>query len=136
MLIDGTAVIASEFNGRLFDAAAVHGHPIEIIWDAQIYELGTWGIPRGTRRVGDVLEFIRFATGTYPLAEQARHIAYGPARRSSMRLVSVHAETGVDMRPHLPTSPANFRTAIRKDTEWYASLYDRIKARFDAWLVE
>ncbi|MCY4452833.1 MAG: extracellular solute-binding protein [Immundisolibacterales bacterium] len=136
MLISGEAVFASQYNGRLFDAAAVQGHPIEIIWDGQIYELGTWGIPRGTRRRDDVLEFLRFATGTHPLAEQARYIAYGPARRSSMKLVSTHAETGVDMRPHLPTSPANFRTAIRKDTEWYASLYDRIKSRFDAWLAE
>jgi len=42
----------------------------------------------------------------------------------------------VDMRHHLPTNPANFRTAIAKDTEWYASLYDRIKRRFDAWLAK
>ena len=136
MLISGEAVIASEYNGRLFEVAAIQGHPIEIIWDGQVYELGTWGIPRGTRRLEDVHEFIRFATGTHPLAEQARYIAYGPARRSSMKLVSTHAETGVDMRPHLPTNPVNFRTAILKDTEWYASLYDRIKARFDAWLGE
>ena len=136
MLISGEAVIASEYNGRLFEVAAIQGHPIEIIWDGQVYELGTWGIPRGTRRLDDVHEFIRFATGTQPLAEQARYIAYGPARRSSMQLVSTHAETGVDMRPHLPTNPVNFRTAILKDTEWYASLYDRIKARFDAWLGE
>ena len=134
MLISGEAVIASEYNGRLFEVAAIQGHPIEIIWDGQVYELGTWGIPRGTRRLDDVLEFIRFATGTRPLADQARYIAYGPARRSSMKLVSTHAETGEDMRPHLPTNPMNFRTAILKDTEWYASLYDRIKARFDAWL--
>ena len=136
MLISGEAVLASEYNGRLFEVAAIQGHPIEIIWDGQVYELGTWGIPRGTRRLDDVHEFIRFATGTHPLAEQARYIAYGPARRSSMKLVSTHAETGVDMRPHLPTNPVNFRTAILKDTEWYASLYDRIKARFDAWLGE
>ena len=136
MLVSGEAVIASEYNGRLFELAAIQGHPIEIIWDGQVYELGTWGVPRGTRRIDDVLEFIRYATGTHPLAEQARYIAYGPARRSSMQLVSTHAETGVDMRPHLPTSPANFRTPILKDTEWYASLYDRIKARFDAWLGE
>lgn len=51
-----------------------------------------------------------------------------------MRLVSTHTEIGVDMRPHLPTSSANFRTAILKDTEWYASLHDRISARFDEWL--
>ena len=136
LLVSGEAVIASQYNGRLFDAAAVHGHPIEIIWDGQIYELGSWGIPRGTRRLDDVLEFVRFATGTRPLAEQSRYIPYGPARRSSMKLVSTHAQTGVDMRPHLPTTPRHFRTAIRKDTEWYASLYDRIRARFDAWLAE
>ena len=136
MLVRGEAAIVSGYNGRLFDLAAVQGHPVEIIWDGQVYELGSWGVPRGTRRLDDVLAFIRFATGTRPLADQARYIAYGPARRSSMKLVSTHAETGVDMRPHLPTSPANFRTAILKDTEWYASLYDRIKARFDAWLAE
>ena len=52
-----------------------------------------------------------------------------------MKLVSTARGDGcVDMRPHLPTDPVNFRTAILKDTEWYASLYDRIKARFDAWL--
>lgn len=136
LLVTGEVAIASQYNGRLFDAAVIRGHPIEIIWDAQIYELGSWGIPRGTPRLDEVLEFVRFATGTRPLAEQAKFISYGPARRSSMKLVSMHAETGVDMRPHLPTSPANFRTAILKDTEWYASLYDRIKARFDAWLGE
>ena len=134
LLVTGEVVIASQYNGRLFDAAVIHGHPIEIIWDAQVYELGAWGIPRGTPRLDEALEFIRFATGTRPLAEQAKYISYGPARRSSMKLVSMHLETGVDMRPHLPTSPANFKTAILKDTEWYASLYERIKSRFDAWL--
>ena len=136
LLVSGEAVIASHYNGRLFDAAVVHGHPIEIIWDAQIYELGSWGVPRGTSRLDEVLEFIRFATGTRPLADQAKYIAYGPARRSSMTLVSRHEETGVDMRPHLPTSPANFETAILKDTEWYGRLHGRIKSRFDAWLAE
>ena len=136
LLVSGEVVMASLYNGRAFDAAVMHGHPVEIIWDAQIYELGAWGIPRGTPRLDEVLTFIRYATGTRPLADQAKYIPYGPARRSSMKLVSTHAQTGVDMRPHLPTSPAHFGTAIAKDTEWYASLYDRIKARFDAWLAQ
>ena len=136
LLLSGEAAIVSQYNGRLFDAAVVHGHPIEIIWDAQLYELGTWAVPKGTPRLEDALGFIQFATGTRPLAEQASYISYGPARRSSMKLVATHAETGVDMRPHLPTSPSNFRTAILKDTEWYAGLHDRIKLRFDTWLGE
>ena len=136
LLIAGKVAIASQYNGRLFDAAVIQGHPIEIIWDEQVYELGSWGIPKGTPRLEAALKFIRFATGTRPLADQAKYIAYGPARRSSMKLVSKHAETGANMRPHLPTDPANFKSAILKDTEWYASLYDRIKSRFDAWLGE
>ena len=135
-LITGKVVFASQYNGRLFDAAVVHGHPVEIIWDAQVYEFGTWGVPKGTARIDDALRFIRFATGPRPLAEQARYIAYGPARRSSMKRVSTHAETGVDMRLHMPTWPAHFGTAILKDTEWYARLHDRIAARFEAWLDE
>ena len=135
LLVAGKAVIASQYNGRLFDAAAVKGHPIEIVWDAQVSELGALAIPRGTPRLRDALRFIQFATGTRPLADQAKYIAYGPARRSSMKLVSRHVATGVDMRPHLPTDPTNYRTAIPKDTEWYASLYDRIKERFRAWLA-
>lgn len=134
LLVTGEVAIASHYNGRLFDAAVVHGHPIEIIWDAQLYEFGTWGVTRGSPRREEALEFIRFATGTGPLADQTGYISYGPTRLSSMGLVSTHAEIGVDMRPHLPTSSANFRTAIRKDTEWYANLHDRIRARFDEWL--
>ena len=135
LLVSGEAVIASQYNGRLFDAAVVRGHPIEIVWDAQISELGALAIPKGTPRLRDALRFVRFATGTRPLADQAKYIAYGPARLSSMKLVSRHARTGVDMRPHLPTDPSNFRTAIVKDTEWYASLHDRIAKRFRAWLA-
>lgn len=136
LLMEGKVVMASQYNGRLFDAAVVQGHPIEIIWDAQVYELGAWGIPMGTSKRETVERFIAFATGTRPLAEQARYIAYGPARKSSIKLVSTHAETGVDMRPHMPTYPANFETAILKDTQWYAGLYDRIEQRFIDWLAE
>ena len=136
LLVSGTVAIASQFNGRLFDAAAVQGHPIDIIWDAQVYEFGTWGVARGSPHRKEALEFIRFATGTGPLADQAGYISYGPTRHSSTELVSTHAEIGVDMRPHLPTTSANFRTAILKDTEWYASLHDRIRARFDAWVAD
>ncbi|MYH56478.1 MAG: ABC transporter substrate-binding protein [Boseongicola sp. SB0675_bin_26] len=135
LLVSGEVTMASVYNGRAFDAAVIQGHPVEIIWDAQIYELGAWGIPKGTRNLDEALEFIRFATGTQPLADQTKYIPYGPARRSSMKLVSTHAETGMDIRQHLPTYPVHFGTAILKDTEWYASLHDRIKVRFDRWLT-
>ncbi len=136
LLGEGQAVIASGYNGRLFNAAVAEGYPIEIIWDGQLYDLDTWGIPKGAPHKQTAMEFIRFATDTQRLADQAKYIAYGPARRSSRKLIWTHAETGVDMRPHMPTNPINFRTAIRKDQEWYAKTQDRMIEKFEAWLNE
>ncbi len=136
LLTSREVVMASGYNGRFFNAAVIEGQPIEIIWDGQVYELSGWGIPKGTPKYDTVMEFIRFATDTRRLADQAKYIAYGPARRSSARLIWTHAETGVDMRPHMPTTPAHFRTAIHKDDLWYARINDRLMERFEQWLQE
>ena len=52
-----------------------------------------------------VMNFLNFATDTQRLADQAKYIAYGPARASSQPLVGKHADLGIDMAPHMPTNP-------------------------------
>lgn len=136
LLASGEAVIASGYNGRLFNAAVVEGQAVTIIWDGQLYDYDAWGIVKGTPRHERAMQFIQFATSTQALADQAKYIAYGPARKSSAKLIWRHALSGIDVRPHLPTYPANFRTAIRKDHEWYARTQVRLIERFEAWLVQ
>jgi putative spermidine/putrescine transport system substrate-binding protein len=77
---------------------------------------------------------VRFATATEQLAEQARYIAYGPARLSAGRRIGLHADSGVDIRPHLPTWPTNLGRAIHKDHRWYARTQRRLDMRFQLWL--
>jgi putative spermidine/putrescine transport system substrate-binding protein len=48
---------------------------------------------------------VKFATDTQRLADQAKYISYGPARKSSAPLVGKHADLGIDMAPHMPTDP-------------------------------
>lgn len=135
LLADGKVAMASGYNGRLFTAAAVEGVPIDIIWDGQVYEIETWGIPVDAPRPALAKEFIRHATRTESLVDQARFIAYGPARVSAARQVGRHATTGIDMRPHMPTHSANMARAVRKDSRWYARTRGRLTERFDAWLA-
>lgn len=135
LLVEQEATMASGYNGRFFEAAAVRGQPLEIIWDGQIYELEAWGVPRGSDAAEAAWRFVRFATRTESLARQAAWIAYGPARRSAARQVAEHAETGVSMQPHMPTTRAHLETAIRKDADWYARTRTRLNERFDAWLA-
>ncbi len=107
-----------------------------IIWDGQVWDLDLWGIPKGTPKLEAVLEFVKFSTDTQRLADQAKYISYGPVRKSSAALVSTHAETGIDMKPHMPTAPANFKNALQNDFEFWADNQDELNERFNAWLAK
>ncbi|WP_163560039.1 ABC transporter substrate-binding protein [Halomonas sp. NO4] len=134
-LLEGEVVMASGYNGRFFDAMVHRDAPIEILWDGQVQEHETWVIPRGARHPEAARDFIRFTTTTERLAELARRIPYGPARRSATRQVTTHPETGQDMRLHLPTHPLNAENAIVKDEAWYARTQERISDYFRDWLA-
>ncbi|MFO7859374.1 MAG: ABC transporter substrate-binding protein [Ectothiorhodospiraceae bacterium] len=134
LLADGEVVMASGYNGRFFDVMVNEGAPIEILWDAQLREFETWTVPAGAEHPEAARELIRFTTTSERLAAFARHLPYGPARRSAAERVSTHVGTGTDMRLHIPTHPLNAQRAIRKDEDWYASVHDRINERFRQWL--
>ncbi|WP_290652483.1 extracellular solute-binding protein [Aquisalimonas sp.] len=134
LLADGEVVMASGFNGRFFDAIVNQGAPIDILWDGQIQEFETWVIPNGADNPHLAREFIRFATRTDRLVEFARHLPYGPVRRSAAEQVTTHKPTGIDMRLHVPTHPLNAHRAVRKDETWYAQVHARINERFRDWL--
>ncbi|HXH03121.1 MAG TPA: ABC transporter substrate-binding protein [Candidatus Competibacteraceae bacterium] len=136
LLADKEVAIATAYNGRIFDAQVKEKQPFVIIWDGQLLELDGWVIPKGTKNLEAIYEYLRMTTDTQHLADQAKYISYGPARKSSAPLVSKHAETGVDMKPHMPTNPDNMKTAIVKDAKWWAENYDSINQRFSAWLAQ
>ena len=135
LLSEGKVVMASGYNGRFFHAAVTKKQPIEIIWHGQLYNYSTWGIPENAPNHEAALAFIRFATDTQRLADQAKYIAYGPARQSSTKYIYKHSPSGVDIRAHLPTYPANFQHAIAKDHQWYAKTQRRLTELFERWLT-
>ncbi|MEO1018640.1 MAG: extracellular solute-binding protein [Pseudomonadota bacterium] len=136
LLADGEVTIATGYNGRFFDAQVNESQPIELMWDGQLFEVDGWVIPVGNEDKLDLIyEYLNFATDTQRLADQAKFISYAPARQSSVPLVGAHEDTGVDMKPHMPTTPENFKNPIQKDPEWWADNGDEMSERFNAWLA-
>lgn len=129
MLETGQVVMASVYSGRVPDAVA-RGVPLEILWDHQLWFYDVWGIPRNGRNTELARDFIRFATSTESLAGQARHIPYGPVRRSSLALLPEPT------REQLPTAPENLRHAIELDARWWSEHLDHIGPRFERWLQQ
>jgi putative spermidine/putrescine transport system substrate-binding protein len=138
LLADGEVVFGSTYNGRLFSLIEEQDQPVAMMWDAQVFDLDGWIIPEGLPedRLNRVLDFVRYATDTQRLADQAQYISYGPARASSAPLVSTHADLGIEMAPHMPTNPANSERVFVFNYLWWADYRDDLDARFQAWLAQ
>jgi putative spermidine/putrescine transport system substrate-binding protein len=136
LLADGEVVFATGYNGRMFEAIEVENMNAEIIWDGQIVEWDGWVIPAGGKHEEEVLKFVRWATDTQRLADQAKYISYGPARASSADLVGEHADLGIDMGPHMPTAPENYETPILLNNDFWTDYGDELRERFANWMLQ
>ena len=138
LLADGEVIMGSTYNGRLFALIEEQGQPVSMLWDAQVFDLDGWIIPTGLtpEREARALDYVRFATDTQRLADQAKYISYGPARASSAPLVGQHETLGIDMAPHMPTDPANATNTFLYNYEWWADYRDDLDAKFQVWLSQ
>ena len=138
LLADGEVIMGSTYNGRLFALIEEQGQNVGMLWDGQVFDLDGWIIPAGLsdERKARALDYVYFATDTQRLADQAKYISYGPARKSSAPLVSKHATLGIDMAPHMPTDPNNAKNTLLYNYSFWADYRDDIYAKFQAWLAK
>jgi putative spermidine/putrescine transport system substrate-binding protein len=136
LLADGEVIVGSTYNGRLFALIEEQKQPVAMLWDWQVFDLDGWVVPKGTKNKAEVMKFLRFATDTQRLADQAKFISYGPTRASSAPMVGKHATLGIDMAPHMPTDPNNAKTTLLFNYEFWADNRDDLDAKFNAWLLK
>ena len=135
LLADGEVVMTTAYNGRIFSAANTESKPFEIVWDGQILDLDLFVVPKGSPNRDLAMEYIAFATDSQRLADQAKWISYGPARRSSAPLVGLYKDGVTEMGPHMPTAPENMTNAVLNDFEFWADNGVELEERFNAWLA-
>ena len=134
LLADGEVVMGSTYNGRLFSVIAEEKQPIAMMWDWQVFDMDGWVVPKGSPHKKMVMDYLKFATDTQRLADQAKYISYGPARASSAPMVGKHATLGIDMAPHMPTNPANAKHTLLNNYNFWADHSDDLNQKFAAWL--
>lgn len=134
MLADGEVVMSTAWNGRIFNAQVVEKQPFVIIWDSHIRDTGALAIVAGAPNLENARKFVAFASRTRSMVGVAQHISYAPVRHSGLPLIGKHADTGVEMQPHMPTHPENSRNFLWNDVEWWSERQDELTERFNAWL--
>lgn len=122
------------YTGRTFRTAVTGSLPLGLIWNAQIYDLDFWAIPKTARNKDAALSFIAFATQPERLADQARLLPYGPMRKSAVALVDKHADLDVDVKRFLPTAENRFDQALAFDGAFWSEREAELTQRFEGWL--
>ncbi|MGB7271322.1 MAG: ABC transporter substrate-binding protein [Albidovulum sp.] len=135
MLAAGDVTMTTAYNGRIFNAAVAENQPFEIVWDGQIMDFDLFVVPKGAPNKEAAMQYIAFATGTQPLADQAKYISYGPARKSSGPLVGLYQDGKTEMGPQMPTAEANLANALVNNFEFWADKDTELNERFNAWLA-
>ena len=135
LLADGEVSMTTAYNGRIFNAAVSEGKPFQIVWDGQIMDFDLFVVPKGAPHKDDAMKYIAFATDTQRLADQAKYISYGPARKSSGPLVGLYQDGKTEMGPQMPTAEANMGNALVNNFEFWADKDTELSERFNAWLA-
>ncbi|MTH76373.1 ABC transporter substrate-binding protein [Paracoccus aestuariivivens] len=135
LLADGEVTMTTVYNGRIFDAMVAEKKPFEIIWDGQYMDFDLFAIPKGSPNPEAAMEYLKFATSTEQLANQAKWISYGPARKSSDALVGKYQDGVTEMGPHMPTKAEHLTTAVYDDPEFWADRAAEMTEQFNAWLA-
>ena len=113
------------------DVQAATAHVNLPLFVPQFYEADVLAVPKGGARTDLAMAYVRFATGTVPLAQMVKFAPYSPPRRSSRAAVG-----------QLPASPnRDFVVAqgdaldrsFAIDDSWWGSHGPALEARFRAW---
>jgi putative spermidine/putrescine transport system substrate-binding protein len=126
LLASGEVVMTSVFHGRIFDANTKDNRNFAVLWDGQITVPDLFVVMKGSKNTKAAMDFVMFATGTKPLADQTKFIPYAPARKSSLKLVDDKT------KPWLP-GPAQGGRGFQTDAGWWADKADELNQRFAAW---
>ena len=137
MLADREVVMNTAYNGHIFNAQIVEESAVRRrLGRAGARFRHRWASSRETPKLAAARQFVHYATRSEVQAAVGRHISYSPARHSGTELVSTHLATGVDMKPHMPTSPQNMKRVLYND--WGVverQRADDVNERFSAWLA-
>jgi len=129
LLASGEVVMTSVYHGRIYDANTKDGKNFAVVWDGQITVPDLFVVVKGSKNVKQAMDFVMFATGTKPLADQTKYIPYAPARKSSLKLVEDKT------KPWLP-GPAQAGRSFQTDAGWWADHADELNQKFAAWLAK
>jgi putative spermidine/putrescine transport system substrate-binding protein len=128
ILKTGEVDLCMSWTARV-QAAIDDGAPAAMTYEQHLWQVGGFGVLKGTPNADLCREFIKFAANARRQAAFTPHLAYGPTNPNAYKHIDPKRAAV------LPTYPQNFSKGIRVDYQWRGQNKDKLVERFEAWLL-
>ena len=131
-LLNGSKVAMSSIWATTgVEGSQEEGSHYAVEWDGRVIEMDLFGIVKGSRHLSEAVEFIKYASSSQSLAEQAKYLPNGPTRQSSLALISEQ------VRSRLPNGSLHGdKVFLISDAQWWADNHDALAKQFAIWAQE
>ncbi|GAA3882465.1 ABC transporter substrate-binding protein [Gibbsiella dentisursi] len=127
LLQSGEVDLSDTWNARAL--AAIHsGAPVSIVWQGT-YSVDGWAIVKGTSKLKQAQQFVRFCMRPDRQAEYSALTSNGPSNSKALSMMDPAAAQ------QLATHPKNLQGLVRQDDAWWGKNYDAANERFQEWLI-
>lgn len=129
MLVDREVVLATGWNGRFFELARRNA-PVGTEFAQGSLKSSAWGIPRGTRNAYWGQQLLQVMTNPRLQAIYATDLSYAGLHPDTASFVAE------DIRPLLPTAPANLERQFWLNVGWWTENGARAQERWTRWMLQ
>lgn len=98
-------------------------------WDASLSDTEWWVVPKGAPNVAAAMEFIGYATSAESQAAMSDAILYGPTNVDAFKFIDKERAT------LLPGNPKYKAQSAIMDAAWWGENLDKVKPRWDKWVL-
>ena len=131
MLNNSDVAMSSIWATTGVEGSKEEGSHYTVNWDGRVVEMDLFGIVKGSPNKSEAMEFIKFASSSESMANQAKYLANGPTRQSALSLIPQ------DVQENLPNGEARGdAVSILSNAEWWAANHASIAEKFTAWAEE
>jgi putative spermidine/putrescine transport system substrate-binding protein len=111
-------------------AAQAAGAPVEIVWDQGIWGCDSWSILAGSPNAAACREFIKFASDPKRMAMLTEFFPAG------LTIPEAFTYVKPEIARNCPSDPANIKTGLKLDAEYWLKNQAAVLERFNAWLLK
>ncbi|MET3792526.1 ABC transporter substrate-binding protein [Aquamicrobium terrae] len=129
ILNDGEAVMVTGTLSRIIQPMLEQQKDWNVIMNDFLWDVDVWMVVKNSPNKQQAFDFINFASEPQRIAVISTRAAYDVSRASASQFVDSK------MKPYLFTNPDTITKGVQVDPQFWADNMDRIKERFNNWLV-